>query len=156
MVFPSIFSLFESKWILIEFFSRIFTLIYCCWMTFTVGCFPFYSATLGFPGYHWFPLFVLLGTRTNVVSTTLVVGSFLILHYFLLLRFSLRKTLADLPILECPRGLTFGLSSFKTSRFHLIRPNFWLLFPLSFFPSKLIHFYQIESFPATFLHGSSF
>ena len=125
-------------------------------MPFIVGCFPFYSAILGFLGYHWFPLFALLRTRTNVVSATLVAGPFFILHYFLLLRFSLRKTPTDLLVLGCLRGLTFSLSSFKASRSHLFRSNFWLLFPLSFFPSKLIPFYQVESFPATFLHDSSF
>ena len=92
----------------------------------------------------------------NVVSATWVAGPFLILHYFFLLRFPLQKILADLPVLGCPKGLTFGLSSFKASKFHLFRPNFWLLFPLLFFPSELIPSYQVESFPATFLHGSSF
>jgi len=90
------------------------------------------------------------------VLATWVVGSFLILHYFFLLRFPLQKTLDDLPILGFPKGLTFGLSSFKASRFHLFRPNFWQLFPLSFFLSELILSYQVESFPTTFLHSSSF
>ena len=81
--------------------------IHYCWMPFTFGCFPFYSVILGFLRYHWFPLFALMGTRTNVVSATLVTGPFLILHYFLLLRFPLQKTPADLPVLGCPRGLTF-------------------------------------------------
>ena len=124
-------------------------------MPFTFGCIPFYSVILGFLRYHWFPLFALMGTRTNVVSTTLVAGPFLILHYFLLLRFPLQKTPADLPILGCPRGLTFGLSSSKASRFQLFRPTFWLIFPLSFFPSELIPFCQAKRSPATFPYGSS-
>ena len=72
------------------------------------------------------------------MSVTLVTGPFLIFHYFLLLRFPLQKFLLTFLFLGCPRGLTFGLSSFKASRFHIFRPTFWLLFPLSFFPSELI------------------
>ena len=136
-------------------FSMIFTLIHCCWMPFTTSCFLFYSVILRFSGYHWFPLFVLLGTETNVVSTTLVVGPFLILHYFLLLRFPLQMTPADLPVMGCPRRLAFGLSSSKASRFYLFRPTFWLLFPLSFFPSELIPSCQVERSPTTFPYGSS-
>ena len=70
----------------------------------SVGCLFFYSVILGFLGYHWFPLSSLLGTRTNVVSnivsTTLVAGPFLILHYFPLLRFLIQKPLADFPFWE--------------------------------------------------------
>ena len=124
-------------------------------MLFTVGCVPFYSVILGFLRYHWFPLFAFLGTRTNVVLATLVVGSFLILHYFLLLRFPLQKTPADLPVLGCPRGLTCGLSSSNASRFHIFKPTFWLLFPLSYFSSELIPSCQAKRFPATFPYGSS-
>ena len=124
-------------------------------MPFTVGYFPFYSAILGFLGYHWFPLFALLVTRTNVVSATSMDGPFLILHYFILLIFSLRKTPTDLPIQGYPRGLTFGLSSFNTFKFYLFRPNFWLLFLLLFFPSELILSCQDERSLATFPYGSS-
>ena len=52
-------------------------------------------------------------------------------------------TPADFPILGDLKGLTFGFSFSKASRFHLFRPTFWLLFPLSFsqvswfLPSKL-------------------
>ena len=52
-------------------------------------------------------------------------------------------TPADFPILRDLRRLTFGFSFSKASRFHLFRPTFWLLFPLSFsqvswfLPSKL-------------------
>ena len=153
-IFPSFFffSLFLNP---DKVFSRIFALIYCCWMPFTVGCFPFYSVILGFLRYHWFPLFALLGIRTNVVSATLVAGPFLIFHYFLLLRFPLQKSLLTFLFLGCPRGLTFGLSSFKASRFHIFRPTFWLLFPLSFFPSELIPSYQVKRFPTTFPYGFS-
>ena len=124
-------------------------------MPFTIGCFPFYSVILGFLRYHWFSLFALLGIRTNVVSATLVAGPFLIFHYFILLRFPLQKSLLTFLFLGCPRGLTFGLSSFKAYRFHIFRPTFWLLFPLSFFPSELISSYQTKRSLATFLYGSS-
>ena len=143
---------FLSFWILTK-FSQGFLL--CCWMPFTVGCFPFYSVILGFLRYRWFPLFALLGIRTNVVLATLVAGPFLIFHYFLLLRFPLQKSLLTFLFLGCPRGLAFGLSSFKASRFHIFRPTFWLLFPLSFFPSELIPSYQVKRFPTTFPYGSS-
>ena len=73
-------------------------------MSFIVGYFPFYSAILGFLGYHWFPLFAPLGTRTIVVLATLVAGPFLILHYFPRLRFPLQKPLADFPILGVLKG----------------------------------------------------
>ena len=87
---------------------------------------PFYSVILGFFFflYQWFPLFVPLGIRTNVVSATLVAGSFLILHYFSLLRFSFQKTSVDFPVLGGPKGLTFGLSFSKISRLHFSNPSF--------------------------------
>jgi len=132
-VFPH-FSLFEFY---------LFPLIHYCWMPFTVGCPSFYSAILGFLGYHWFPLFTPLGTRTNVVSATLVAGPFLILHYFPLLRFPLQKSLADFPVLKGFRGLTFDLSFSKASRFHLFRPTF-LDPPFGCFP--FCHFSQIGWF----------
>ena len=84
------------------------------------------------------------------MSATLVAGLFLIVHYFLLLRFPLQKTPTDFLVLGCPKWLTFGLSFFKTSRFHLFRLNFWLPFLLSFFPSELIPSCQIESLPSCF------
>ena len=77
--------------IMVEFSQVFFTSIDCGWMSFIVGCLPFYSAILGFLEYHWFPPFASLGTRTNVMLTTLVAGPFLILHYFLLLRSLLQK-----------------------------------------------------------------
>ena len=126
-VFPSFFFLFLN---FDRVFSMIFTLIHCCSMPFTAGYFPFYSAILGFLGYHWFPPFAPLDTRTNV--------------------------LANFPILEGPKRLAFVLSFSKASRFHFFKPTFWLLFLLSFFPGELIPFYQVEIFPTTFLHGSSF
>ena len=116
---------------------------------------PFYSAILGLLEYHWFPLFVHLGTKTNVVSATLVAGSFLILHYFPLLRFSLQKTPIDFPVLGGPKGLTFGLFLSKASRLHFSKPSFGCFSPLSFSPSGLIPSCQAERFSATFLHGSS-
>ena len=127
-VFPH-FSLFLNS---DKVFSRIFTPIHCFWMPFTVSCFPFCSVILGFLGYHWFPLFAPLGTRTNVVSATLMAGPFLILHYLPFWRFPLQKPLADFPVLRGPRKLTFDLSFSKASRFHIFRPTFWLLSLLSF------------------------
>ena len=85
----------------------------------------------------------------------LVPSSFLIPHYFLLLRFLLQKPLADFPVLGGPRRLTFGLSFSKAFRFHFFRSTFWLLSLLSFFPSKLISFCHAERPPATFLGGFS-
>lgn len=90
---------FLSFWILIELSQGFFTLIHCCWRPFTVGCFPFYNTILRFLKYHWFPLFALLGIRTNVVLAILVAGPFLILHYFLLFRFLLQKPPSDFPLL---------------------------------------------------------
>ena len=102
-------------------------------MPFTVGCFPFYSVILGFLEYHWFPLFTPLGTKTNVVSTTLVAGSFLILHGFPLLRFSLQKTPVDFPVLGVLKGypLVFLFPRFLDSTFqtHLLAVFPFIIFP---------------------------
>ena len=73
-------------------------------MSFTIGYLLCYSNTLRFPRYHWFLPFAPLGTKTNVVSATLVASFFLIPHYFLLLRFLLQKPLAYFPI----RGVLKG------------------------------------------------
>ena len=86
----------------------------------------------------------------------LVASPFLIPHYFLLLGFLLQKLIADFSFWGVLKELTFGLFSFKASRSHLFRLDFWLFFPLSFFPSELILSCQVESFLATFLHDSSF
>ena len=103
-------------------------------MPFTVGYSFFYSVILEFMGYHWSPPFAALGTKTNVVSATLVVGPFLVLHYFPFLRFPLQKPLADFLVLGGPRGLTFDPSFSKTSRFHIFRSTFWLVLPFVIFP----------------------
>ena len=120
--FPSLFSLFEF-W---QSFSQGFLLSFpCCWMPFTIGCFPFYSAILGFSGYYWFPQFAPLGTRINVVPATLVASPFLIPHYFLLLRFLPKKNpLADFPVLGVLGGWLFVLSFSKASKFHFSDPPF--------------------------------
>ena len=114
------------------------TLVHCCWMLFTFGYFPFYGVILGFPRYYWFPQFAPLGTRTNVVLAKLVAGPFFISYYFLLLEFIPPKLLADFPFWGVLKELTFCPSSFKASRSHFFRLNFWLFFPLLFFPSELI------------------
>ena len=106
-------------------------------MSFTIGCFLFYSVILGFLGYHRFPLFIVLGTITNVVLASLVANPFLIPHYFLLLRFLLQKPLVDFPILGGPRRLVIVPSFFKASRFHFFKPTFWLHSLLSLFPGEL-------------------
>jgi len=116
--------LFYFFGILTKLSQGFFTLIHCCWMPFTVGCFFFYNAILGFLGYHWSPPFAALGIRTNVVLATLVAASFLILHYFPLLRFPLQKPLANFPILGGLRGLTFYPSFSKASRFQFFRSTF--------------------------------
>ena len=87
---------------------------------------------------------------------TLVAGPFLISHNFLILVFLSQKSFADFSFRVVLRELTFGPSSFKASKPYLFKLNFWLPFPLSFFPSELIHSYQVEIFPATSLRGSSF
>ena len=67
--------------------------------------------------YHCFPPFVALGTRTNVVSATLMTGLFLIFSLFPLLMFPLQKSLANLPLLGSPKGWLSILFS-KTSRYY--------------------------------------
>ena len=146
-VFPP-FSLFLNS---SKVFSNIFTSIDCGWLSFTIGCLLFYSDTLGFPRYHWFPPFALLGTITNVVSTTLVAGPLLIAYYFLLLRFFLQKSLADFLVMGVLDGWPLFLPSLC-----LLDSTFWLLSLLSFFPSELIPFCQVERFQATFLGGFFF
>ena len=124
-VFPP-FSLFLNS---SKVFSNIFTSIDCGWLSFTIGCLLFYSDTLGFPRYHWFPPFALLGTITNVVSATLVAGPLLIAYYFLLLRFFLQKSLADFLVMGGPRWLTFVLTFSMSSRFHLLAAFPFVIFP---------------------------
>ena len=68
------------------------------------GFTPFYSTFLGFLVYHWFPQFAVLGTKTNVVSVTLVVGPFLIFSLFSLFEDPHQRSLADLPLLGGPKG----------------------------------------------------
>ena len=123
-------------------FSRIFALIHCCWMPFTVSYFPFYSAILGFPRYHWFrryhwfPLFPLLGTRTNVVSATLVASLFLILHYFILWDFLFQKPQLTFPFWGVLEGwpLVFLLSRLLDSTF--LDPTFGCF--------SFCHFFQVS------------
>ena len=93
-------------------------------MPFIVGCPSFYSVILGFLGYHWFPLFSLVDTKTNVVSAAMVAGPFLILHYFPLLRFPLQKPLADFLVLRGSRGLIFDLSFPRLLDFTFSDPPF--------------------------------
>ena len=102
------FSLSSLFWILIDFSQESFPLIHCYWIHFTVGCSSFYSTILRFLRYHWFPPFAVLGSRINVMSATLVAGSFLILHYFPLLRFLLQKSLDDFPVLRGGGGVLEG------------------------------------------------
>ena len=81
-------------------------------ISFTLSWFLFYSVILEFLGYHWFSPFAPLSSRTNVVSAALVTGPFLILHYFLLLRFLIQKSLADFHVL---RGVLKGWPLFFPS-----------------------------------------
>ena len=62
-----------------------------CWMNFADGLILLYSIFLGFLMYHWFPPFVTLGTRTNVVSATLVASHFLIFSLYSSFEVSLQK-----------------------------------------------------------------
>ena len=110
-------------------------------MPFTIGCLSFYCAILGFQEYHWFPLFAPLGTRTSVVSATLMVGPFLILHYFPLLRFPLQKPLVDFLVLGVLKGwpLIFSFPRLLNSTFSGS--------PFGYFP--LSHFSQMGWFLPT-------
>ena len=124
-------------------------------MIFVVGSIPFYSAFVGFLVYYWFPPFAALGTRTNVVLATLVVGPFLI--------FSLFSTF-EIPPPPSPKssqltflfwevlGLTFNLL-FPKLRCYFSDSPFWLLHLLSFSLNGQIPFCQVERSPITFLHG---
>ena len=100
---------------------------------------PFYSVILGLSGTTDSPHLPVLGTKTNVVSATLVASPFLIFHNFLLLVFLPQKPPVDFPFWGVLKELTFGPSSFKA--FTLFRLRFWLPFLLSFFPSELIPSY---------------
>ena len=84
----------------------------------------------------------------------LVPSLFLIIFFFWGSFF--KRPFVDFLVLGGPRRLAFVLSFSKAFRFHFFRPTFWLLSLLSFFPGKLIPFCQVESFPATFFHSSSF
>ena len=111
-------------------FSRIFVLIHCYWMSFTVGYFPFYSAILGFPGYHWF-LHLL-----PCVPETLVGWSFPYFSLFSSFGVSSSKASCWLSALRCPKELTFGLSSSR-----LLDPIFS---DLTFGCLSLYHFSQVS------------
>ena len=92
------------------------------------------------------------------MSATLVAGPLLIQDSSLFSSFgvSSSKVSCYLFVLVCLKELTLDFSLFKVSSFHLFKLNFLLPFPLSFFPSELIPSCQVETFPATSLHGSSF
>ena len=89
-----------------SFSKDLLALIHYYLMVFIVGFILFCSAFLGFLVYHWFPLFVTLGTRTNVVST-LVANPFLIFPLFSPFEVPpppKKKSLVDLPLLRCSKG----------------------------------------------------
>ena len=101
-------------------------------MPFTVGYFPFYSAILGFLGYHWF-----LHSLPWVLET--LVGWFLP-HFSLFSSFGVSSSKAScwLSALRCPKELTFGLSSSR-----LLDPIFS---DLTFGCLSLYHFSQVSWF----------
>ena len=70
------------------------------------------------------------------MSTTLIIGPFLVSHSFLLLALFPQNPFADFPLWVVLREPTFNLSSFKASKPYLFRLSFWLSFFLSFFPRK--------------------
>ena len=71
------------------------------------------------------------------MSTTLIIGPFLVSHSFLLLALFPQNPFADFPLWVVLREPTFNLSSFKASKPYLFRLSFWLSFFLSFVPSEL-------------------
>ena len=85
-----------------------------CWIVFADVSTPFYSTFLGFLVYHWFPPFTVLGTRTNVVSATLVADHFLIFSQFSPFEVSSKKSPVNIPLLGCPKSwlLIFFSQSF--------------------------------------------
>ena len=97
----TVFSLFSPFLNFKEVFQRLFWL----WLViaecfFTDGFIPFYSIFLGFLVYHWFPPFAALGTRTNVVSATLVASPFLIFSLYFSFEISPKKFPIDIPFLR--------------------------------------------------------
>ena len=114
---------------------------------------PFYSVILGLRGTTDSSHLPLLGTRTNVVSATLVISPFCISHNFLLLVFLPQKSPADFPLWGVFKELRpfflQGLSPFSDSTFgcfsscHFSQVSWFLLA-------------RLEVFPTASLHGSSF
>ena len=105
--------------------------------------------------YHWFPPFTALGTRTNVVSTTLVASPYLIFSLFSL--FEVPPPTPKRPQLtflfwEVLR-VDFQYSLPKASRCSFSNLPFWLLHLLSFSLNRQIPPCQVERSSATFLHG---
>ena len=150
-VFPP-FSLFLNS---NRVFSSIFTSIECGWISFNIGRLFFYSDTLRFPRYHWFPIYSLGYQNLCCVSN---IGGWSFPHCSLFSSFEVLSSKASSWLSRSggPRRLTFVLTLSRTSRFHLFRPTFWLLSLLSFFPIELIHFYQAKRSSATFLGSFSF
>ena len=147
VVFPSFFLLSLN-------FNGVFSMI-LRWFTIVehpslLATSPFYSVILRFSGYHWFPPFVPLDTRLNVVSATLVAGPFLIPHYLLLFGASSSKVSCCLSVLICLKELTLGFSLFKVSSSHLFRLSFWQPFPLLFFLKWVDSFLLGWKFPSHF------
>ena len=125
-------------------------------MLFTVGCFPFLWCHPRVPGVPLIPSICSPGYQNQCCVSN--IGGWPLPHSSLFSSFgvSSSKVYCCLSVLVCLKELTSGFSPFKVSSSHLFRLNFWLSFPLSFFPSELIHSCHVESFPATSLHGSSF
>ena len=84
------------------------------------------------------------------MSATLVASPFLIFSLFSYFEVHSSKAPSRLSCSGGPKELTFDLSFFKTSRYHLFRPTFWLLSFLSFFLNAWIPSRQAERPPATF------
>ena len=108
VVFP-LFSLIF--WILTEFSVFYSNSLLLKKMSFTVGCFPFYSVILGFHLLPW-----VLEPMLCQQHWWLVSSSFFIIFFFWDSFF--KKPLADFSIMGHPRRLTFVLSFSKVFRFY--------------------------------------
>ena len=122
-------------------------------MVFADGFLPFYSTFLGFLVYHWFPPFVALGTRTNVVSATLVASSFLIFSLFSHFEVSFQKVFSWPSPFGGPRDwLLISFSKVSWEAFQNL--SFGYLIFCLFSLNRQIPPYQAKRSPTTFFNGS--
>ena len=119
-------------WILTAFYQWFYSNSLLLNIPLLLAASPFYSVILRLQGTTDSPHLPLLGTRTNIVSTTLVAGPFLISHNFLLLVLLPQKSPANFPFWGVLKDMTFDPSSFKAS--HLFQTQLLAAFPLVICP----------------------